>query len=133
MAKILIVDDDLVNAKVYANKLAAEGCGVVVAPDGNSAQKQITQKFDLILLDIMIPKMDGVALLGEIKKSVNRQTPVIVHTNLTGEEIKKQCMELGAKEFLLKVNLTPNQLVEKIKAYCGAKPKIKNQILKTHT
>ena len=117
MAKILIVDDDLVNSKIYANKLAAEGCEVVVAPDGKSAQKQITQKFDLILLDIMMPKVGGVALLAEIKKSLNSQTPVIVHTNLTGEEIKKQCLDLGAKEFLLKVDLTPNQLMEKIKTY----------------
>ena len=117
MAKILIIDDDLINTKIYATKLQSEGHEVILSPDGESAKKEISQKFDLILLDIMMPKIDGVALLTEIKKGINKTTPVLVHTNLTDEEKKKECLELGAKEFLLKANLTPNQLVEKIRTY----------------
>lgn len=118
MANILIVDDDLVNAQIYAYKLKNEGHQVTTSTDGQSAQKEIAKKFDLILLDIMMPKIDGTVLLAEIKKGTNKDTPVLVHTNLLSESIKEKCLKnLGAREYLIKADLTPTQLVEKIEGY----------------
>ena len=118
MANILIVDDDLVNAQIYAYKLKSEGHQVTLSPDGQSAEKEIAKKFDLILLDIMMPKIDGTVILAEIKKGTNKDTPVLVHTNFLSEPIKEKCLkELGAREYLIKADLTPTQLVEKIEGY----------------
>lgn len=117
MAKILIIDDDTVNSKLYANKLEAEGHEVTYVPDGELALKKISEKFDLILLDIMMPKIDGVELLKEIKRGVNKGTSVLVHTNLLSEKTKEKCLNIGAKEFLLKADYTPSKLLEKIKNY----------------
>lgn len=121
MVRILIADDDLVNTKIYATKLKNEGCEVVLSPDGESAKKEICQKFDVILLDIMMPKIDGVVLLDEVKKGINKTTPILVHSNLIDEQTKKQCLQLGAKEFLLKADYTPTEVVEKIKGYLHGK------------
>lgn len=117
MTRILIADDDQVNSLIYATKLRSENHEVILTADGHSTQQNLEQKFDLILLDIMMPKIDGVALLGQIKKGVNKTTPVLVHTNLIDEAVKKECLDLGAKEFLLKADLTPTELVNKINLY----------------
>jgi two-component system response regulator ArlR len=117
MAKILIVDDDVVNSQIYTNKLQAEGHEAVLANDGKIAMEKIGEKFDLILLDIMIPKIGGLEILKAIKKGVNKFSTVLIFTNLLSEEIKKDCLENGAKELLLKVDYSPSLLLEKINSY----------------
>lgn len=119
MLRVLIIDDDLLNTQIYANKLEASGYEVIFCTDGEEAQKKIAEKYDLILLDIMMPKVDGVTLLSEIKQGANRQTPVLVHTNLLSEETKKQCLNLGAKEYLIKADQNPATLLQKIQQYMG--------------
>ena len=120
MAKILIVDDDALGAQIYLNQLTALGHEVTLATDGEMAMAKLNQRHDLILLDIMVPRIGGVELLSYIKKSVNAATAVLVYTNLISEETKEKCMMLGAKEYLLKADLTPSQLVDKISSYLSA-------------
>ena len=117
MAKILIVDDDVVNSQLLVNKLSGSGHSVIHATDGDAARLNFSSKFDVILLDIMMPKVDGVTLLSELKKGVNKSTPVLIYTNLFVEETKKKCAELGASEVLLKADFTPQGIVDKIESY----------------
>jgi len=117
MANILIVDDDIVNSQLLVNKLSSAGHSVVHATDGEGARGNLTQKYDLILLDIMMPKVDGITLLSEFKQSINKNIPILVYTNLVVEETKKKCMDLGATEVLLKVDFTPQTIVERIEKY----------------
>ncbi|MBU1129959.1 response regulator transcription factor [Patescibacteria group bacterium] len=117
MAKILIVDDDMVNSRIYSTKLQQDQHQVELCPDGQEALEKIKDKFDLILLDIMLPKIDGLGLLKEIKKGINKNTTVLLYTNLISEDAKKEALENGAKEFILKADLNPLELLEKIKTY----------------
>lgn len=117
MAKILIVDDDQVNSQIYANKLQAEGHIVILINDGQTALKAIGEKYDLIILDIMMPKVGGLEILKAANKGVNKSTPVLVFTNLLSEQVKKDSLDNGAKEVLLKIDYSPSQLLEKISDY----------------
>ncbi|KKR91110.1 MAG: Response regulator receiver domain-containing protein [Microgenomates group bacterium GW2011_GWC1_41_8] len=119
MAKILIVDDDLVNSQLYSNKLESEGHTVTLIADGIEAQKQTGTKFDLIMLDVMIPGTDGISLLKEFKTGANKQTPILMFTNLMNDETKKACEENGAEALLYKVDTTPQALIQKIHEYIG--------------
>lgn len=117
MANILIVDDDVINSQLLVNKLTSNGHSVVHATDGEAARANISHKYDLVLLDIMMPKVDGITLLSELKKGVNKNTPILIFTNLFVEETKKKCMEMGATDVLLKADFTPQTIVEKIETY----------------
>lgn len=117
MSKILIIDDDLVNSQIYANKLQAEGHEVIMAGDGTLALEKIKEKFNLIILDIMMPKIGGVEILKALRNGPNQSTVVLVLTNLLSEEVKKECLQNGAKEFLLKVDYSPTNLLEKIRKF----------------
>lgn len=123
MAKILIVDDDIINSQLLVNKLTSAGHSVVHATDGEAARGNINQQYDLILLDIMMPKVDGITLLSEFKKGVNKSTHILIFTNLFVEETKNKCMELGASEVLLKADFTPQTIVERIEKYVNKNPK----------
>lgn len=117
MARILIVDDEVVNSKLYGAKLSAEGYEVVLCQDGEQALEKIKEKYDLIILDIMMPKISGMEILKEIRNNANKTSKVIVFTNLMNEETKKECLENGADEVLFKVDVTPLQILEKVKKY----------------
>lgn len=123
MAKILIVDDDIVNSQLLVNKLTSAGHSVIHATDGEAARGNISQKYDLVLLDIMMPKVDGITLLSEFKKGANKATPIVIFTNLFVEETKKKCMDLGAAEVLLKADFTPQTIVDRLEKYVNKNPK----------
>ncbi len=116
---ILIVEDDPILSRMYSEKFSFEGFDVAVAKDGREALDLITSKnIDLVLLDIMLPKMSGTDFLKEFKSnSKGKDTPVIVLTNLAEEEEKQKALDLGVKEYLVKAMQTPEQVVEKIKKY----------------
>lgn len=117
MPKILIVDDDVVYVQIYQAKLIAEGYEVVYCSDPAQALEKIKEKYDLILSDVMMPQMDGLLLLAEIKKSVNKDSLVIIHTNLISEKNKQEFLATGITEYLIKADYTPTQLVQKINSY----------------
>lgn len=121
--KILIVEDDQFLREFYAELLASEGYTIDVAADGEIALKKIQQlEFDLILLDIMLPKKDGVQILRDLKATPPKSTncPIVVLTNLGQDAVIKQCFELGAAGYLVKSALSPDQVLTEIRSYLNA-------------
>jgi len=117
MKKILIIDDDILNFQIYATKLRFENFEVELCSNGLEALEKIKNDYDLLLLDIMMPKLDGTQILSELKKKQASNTIILIYTNLLSEETKKECLENGAKDYLLKADFTPTQLVDRIKQY----------------
>ncbi|SRR3989344_1773259 len=117
MAKILFIDDDPINSKIYTSQLEALGFEVALCYGGEEALKFISDKFDLIILDIMMPRVDGVTILSEIKRGVNKGTPIIIYTNLLSEATKKECLDLGVREYLVKADYTPPVFLNIVKKY----------------
>ena len=113
--KILVAEDEKPMAKALELKLTSVGFEVEVAFDGEEAIKKIKDnKYDLILLDLVMPKVDGFDVLKEIQ-NLKLSTPVIVSSNLSQEEDRKKAKDLGAKDYFVKSDTTLNELVEKVK------------------
>lgn len=116
--KILIIEDDMVLVKMYQKKLQHEGFEVEVAYSGGEGLAKLGQnKADLILLDIMMPAIDGFAVIKEIRKDEEtRSIPIIILTNLgTTEIFIEEAKRLGIKDYLVKYKTSQDQLVEKVK------------------
>ncbi len=112
---ILIVEDEKPIARVLSLKLRNEGFDITLAEDGFAGLEMLKDgKFDLIILDLMMPKLDGFSVLAELKEQGNT-IPVIVASNLSQEEDVKKAKAFGAKEFFVKSEVSLNDLVEKIK------------------
>ncbi len=121
MAKILFIEDDPLILKIYSTRLAADGHEVITAGDGEAGLESAKQHLpDLIVLDIMMPKMDGFTVLAELKKIPElREKPVLVYSNLGREDEMRKAKEMGATESIIKANISPTEMVEKIKGYLG--------------
>lgn len=120
-SRILLVEDEPFLSGMYQTKLKLEGFEVAQAYDGEQALDQLRQaKFDLVLLDIMMPKLNGFDVLKEIRKSNDpdlAKIPVIILTNLGQKNDVEQGLLLGANDYIIKASFTPAQVVEKIKKY----------------
>jgi len=116
---ILIVEDDPILSKMYREKFTFEGFSVLTARDGEEGLKMaLEEKVDLILLDIMLPKMSGVDLLEKLRQDPKGKVlPVIALTNLAQQEEKKKSQDLGIKDYLVKAMQTPEEVVNKVKEY----------------
>ncbi len=116
---ILIIEDDPLIVKMYKTKFASEGFEVVSAGDGLMGLKLATEKRpDVILLDIMMPKLSGIDTLKKLRADPTlASTPVVVLSNLSQEEEMRAAKQLGAKEYLVKANFTPQEVVQKVKVY----------------
>ena len=119
--KIVIVEDDTFLAGMYSTRLSTEGYTVLMASDGQVGLDMITkEKPDIILLDIILPEMDGFTVLQKIKSQEStKNTPVILLTNLGQKADVERGMELGASDYLIKAHFTPSEVVAKIKALIG--------------
>lgn len=117
--KILIIEDDVFVKDLYQKELEREGYGVITAEDGHEGLvKVIQEKPDLILLDIMLPKMSGLSLLKEVKKRDSvKHIPVILLTNLGQDSVIKESFTLGAEGYLIKASYTPMQIVEEVNKF----------------
>lgn len=118
--KILIVEDDQFLREFYQELLQEEGYIVDVAAEGEGGLAKIQEiEYDLVLLDIMLPKKDGMEILKELKthppKSSNIK--IVVLTNLGQESVIKQCFEFGADGYLIKSALNPDQVLQELKSY----------------
>lgn len=115
--KILIIEDDSYISDMYRIKLENSGYEVIITGDGIEGFKALEkQKPNVILLDIVMPKMDGFNVLKMIKNDSNyKDIPVILLTNLGQEENVKRGFELGAASYIIKAHFTPSEVVEKIK------------------
>lgn len=118
--RVLIVEDDQFLREFYQELLESEGMVVDTAPDGETAVNKIHEGgFDLVLLDIMLPKKDGLQILKESK--VNPPTkpngPIVVLTNIGQDAIIKNCFEAGAAGYMIKSALNPDQVLQEIHNY----------------
>jgi DNA-binding response OmpR family regulator len=115
--KILIAEDDLMLLNILAEKLGQENFEVIKAKDGEEALRLALRIHpDLILLDILMPKMDGVTMLKKLredKKSL--ATPVIILTNVGYGEQIDEAVRHGVQDFLVKTNWKLEDVVEKVK------------------
>ena len=115
--RILIIEDDSMLREMYVMKLEKSGYAISQAGEGSEglalAKKQ---KPDIILLDIILPKIDGFAVLQEIKATTPlKDVPVVLLTNLGQESDRTRGEKLGAVDYIVKANVTPAQVEEKIK------------------
>ena len=122
--KILIVEDDLFIRELYERQLVLAGYQVATAADGPEGLTKINEfQPNLLLLDIMLPQMNGLDLLKTIK--ANEQTkgiPVILLTNLGQDSVIKEGFSLGADGYLIKSAYTPDQIIEEVKKFLSPKP-----------
>lgn len=118
--QILIIEDDQFLREFYQELLMQEGYLVDVASDGAEGEVKLNQGgYDLVLLDLMLPKKDGVSLLREMKLK-NPPKPIgaiVILTNLGQESLIKECFDLGAAGYLIKSALNPDQVLIEIKSY----------------
>lgn len=120
--KILLVEDDVLILRMLSERLREKGYEVFVAEDGEEGLERVRSiKPDLILLDLILPKLDGISLLRKIKEDESISAiPVLILTNLKNDETIEESIRLGASDYLVKVNYTPDELVEKIKETLGS-------------
>ncbi len=117
--KVLVVDDEKAISHALELKLSHDGFDVVVASNGEDALESIAkEKFDLILLDLVMPRKDGFEVLEELHAKGNT-VPIIVTSNLGQEEDKKRVEHLGITHYLIKSNTSITDMVSKIKETLG--------------
>lgn len=116
MKKILFIEDEPDLQKLISSALEKKDYKVLKALDGEIGWNLCqTEKPDLILLDLILPKKDGFELLTDLKKNpVTKDIPVIVLTNLEGVSHVEKALELGATTFLIKTNYRIEEVIEKI-------------------
>ncbi len=117
MAKVAIVEDDMAISQMYRLKFETEGYTVQTADNGKLGLELVEEfKPDIILLDLMMPEMTGDQMLAELrKKSWGKDITVIILTNMGEEEAPKSLRELGVHSFIVKAEMTPRQVAERVK------------------
>jgi DNA-binding response OmpR family regulator len=115
--KIMIVEDDKGIQDIYMLNFQAAGYDVLLEGDGLSGiSRVVEQQPDIILLDVMMPSMDGFAFLKAMKENTSINIPVVVCSNLSDKETHDKALAAGAVAVLLKVNYSGKELVQKINA-----------------
>lgn len=117
MTKIAIIEDDPVISQMYRFKFEAAGFEVQLANNGKRGIEMVEVSLpDLILLDLQMPEMGGAEVLEIIRKNEwGKNIPVIILTNMGEEESPKKLRELGIHSYIVKANLTPSQVVKRVK------------------
>lgn len=120
--KILIIEDDFFVRDLYDRELTREGFEIETAVDGpEGLLKAVEGEYDLILLDIMLPKMSGLDVLKAIKeKEVVKDIPVVLLTNLGQDSVIREGFALGAVGYLIKAAYTPSQIIEEVKKFLSS-------------
>ncbi len=118
--RVMVMEDDPFLRSVYEVKLANEGFEVKIAGNGREGVDAYDSfKPDIILLDLIMPEMDGFAVLEELKKKRKIKTPIVVLSNLGQDEDVAKAKELGAVDFLIKASTQINAVVDKVKTILG--------------
>ncbi len=117
MAKILIVEDDPLMQRMYQKAFSFDGYEVVVAGDGiEGVDKARTEKPTAVLLDVMMPKMNGLDALAKMKSDPDlKKLPIIMLTNLAGSADAEKALELGAVKYIVKSEQEPKEVVRMVK------------------
>ena len=124
MQKILLIEDEVDIRVIYAEMLRNSGFEVEEVGDGEAGLEKLRNtNWDLAFLDIMLPKKDGLEVLEDILSDpVLKSRPVILLSNLERESIVKKCLKLGARDYLIKSNINPEQVVETSRKYLTTDP-----------
>lgn len=117
MKKILLIEDDPFLIDIYTVKIKESGFDIKVAKDGEKALKVLAEeKPDLLLLDIVLPRIDGWELLRKIREQEEfKDLLVIILSNLGQKQEVEKGLGLGATKYLIKAHYTPTEVVEEIK------------------
>ena len=116
--RILIVEDDRFLADLYLTKLDLLGFDVHCARDGADAMERIDQQdYDLVLLDLLLPKISGFEVIKKIRRECDKKScHIIILSNLSQPEEIDKGLELGANEYFVKADFTPQEIIDKITA-----------------
>ncbi len=119
MKTVLLIEDETNIRAMYSEILKEDGFEVVEASEGEQGISLVeNSNWDILLLDIMLPKLDGVELLKKLQINPRfKDKPVLVISNLDDAEVKKMCLDLGVKEFIIKSNAVPRDIVLAVKRY----------------
>ncbi|HAZ29740.1 TPA: response regulator [candidate division WWE3 bacterium] len=118
--KLLLVEDDATLSEVYQQVLREAAFDLDTAANGNDALLFIQQNpYDLVLLDIMMPKKDGIEVLEALKfkPAKNPKVRIVLLTNLAHDPVIKKATELGASGYIIKTDIFPGDLVNKVNEY----------------
>ena len=120
---VLIVEDDVFLAEIYQKKFEMEGFKVSTANNGEKGLADIKKKKpDIVLLDILLPKMDGFAVLEAAKADAEiKNIPVILLTNLGQKDDVQRGLDDGAEDYLIKTHFKPSEVVDKVRKVLGGK------------
>ena len=121
--KILLIEDDSFLLSMYTTKFELENFQVVTAEDGEKGLKMVMKEApDIILLDIILPKMSGFEVLKKIKSDEKlRKIPVILLTNLSQKSDIEKGLSLNVNDYIIKAHFTPGEVVDKVKKVLSIK------------
>lgn len=120
--KILLIDDDLLIRDSYKEVLTSEGFEVETAADGNEGYEKIAGGgFDIVLLDVMLPKLDGIGILTKLGENnlMGKNKRILLLTNLAHDPAVKEALKLGAEAVITKASIAPDKLVAYLKSLTG--------------
>lgn len=119
MKKVLIIEDEPTLIEMYRDRLSHAGFKVFTAIEAEEGIDITIKKLpDLIILDMLLPRKNGIAFLRDQKKhSEISEIPVVILSNFDSQETREDASKLGAKDYLLKTDYTPTELIDKIKKY----------------
>ncbi len=114
---VLLVEDDVFLSSIYQKKFEMEGYKVTTADNGEKACIEAKKRTpDIILLDILLPKLDGFAVLEKLKAdTATKDIPIILLTNLGQKDDVEKGLEAGATDYLIKAHFKPSEIVDKVK------------------
>lgn len=117
--KVLLIEDDSFISQMYSMKFRQTGIDFMVARDGaEGLELAKKEKPDLILLDIILPEIDGFEVLRCLKEDpLTRAIPVVMLTNLGQQENIQKGIAMGAKDYIIKAHFTPQEVVEKAQTF----------------
>ena len=117
--QILIIEDDPGLADLYRRELAKLGIEAALTADGEAGLDQaLTKPFDLILVDLMLPKMDGLTILEQIRHEPKVKTvPIVMLSNLAEDSTVQQALKLGVNGYLVKSQYSPEQVAAEVLKY----------------
>lgn len=127
MRKILIAEDDFFIRDIYSKVFSLSGYEVQVAVDGVDALEKIkAQPYDMVLLDIMMPRMTGIDVLKNVRglEPPTKNVPIFIITNLGQQNVIEEAFKLGMDGYILKSQVTPQQIVDEINNYFLTKEQV---------
>jgi DNA-binding response OmpR family regulator len=122
ITRILIVEDDQFLREFYQELLSGEGYTIDVAPDGEVALNKISSGgWDLVMLDIMLPKKDGLQILRDLKVNPPKTKigPIVILTNLGNDAVINEAFQLGATGYLIKSAMNPDEVLTEVRNFLG--------------